>query len=252
MLTGLLVLLLLPANAMAALAVSGTRFVHEEGTQVLVVPLRNAGSTPLLVQGWLDDGNPQEGPDAVSVPFFLTPPLQRLEPGASTRVEVRRTGEALPPDRESLFWINLLEVPSSPAIASDLLRLSYRLRMKLLYRPAALPGAAGDAASSVRWEWLAGAAPRLRLHNPSVFHVSYPKVELWSGVRVTMLGQVTVPPMSVTELPLPELDVRASMVRYEAVVDRGKRIEGTAVIVPVALDESGQKAVNPINHMGEP
>ena len=127
----------------------------------------------------MDDGAPGAAPAQASAPFSLTPPMFRLEGGKGQRLRLVYTGEPLPADRESLFWLNVLEVPPRPEASAEgnrnLLQLAVRSRMKLFYRPRNLPGDAATAGASLTWQLEPGQAKgsyRLLAHNASAFYVS--------------------------------------------------------------------------------
>ena len=69
----------------------------------ITLKLSNEGSGPVLVQSWIDDGDPNAAPDQVKVPFTLTPPLFRLDSKKGQTLRIIYTQEPLAKDRESLF-----------------------------------------------------------------------------------------------------------------------------------------------------
>lgn len=229
-----LLLCLAPAGALAALSIIGTRFVYPAELSELSVRLRNAGDSPILVQAWLDQGEVNADPARLRVPFILSPPLLRLDPERKTVLRLRYTGEPLPGDRESVFWINFLEVPPLAGDSASLLRLSYRTRMKLLFRPAGLPGTADEAIGQVTWAFgrqgMAGSAV-LEASNPTPYHVSLARMEVGRGGASVELDGQTIAPLGVTRFMLPGLKGAATdeaVVHYEAVRDSGELIVGNA------------------------
>ena len=66
--------------------------------------------------------------------------------------------DPLPTDRESVFWLNILDVPPMPvtknADDANYMQLAIRSRMKLFYRPSGLPGSPFTAADKVTWTLL--------------------------------------------------------------------------------------------------
>lgn len=129
-------------NAMAEVVINGTRIVFNAKDKESVVQLKNNGKNPYLLQVWIDDGDPKSKPGEVKVPFIITPPVIRIDPGKGQAVRIISTNPALPQDRETLFWFNMLEVPPKPTemikSGSNLLQLAFRTRIKLFYRPANL------------------------------------------------------------------------------------------------------------------
>jgi len=141
--------------AQADLSIVGTRFIYPAGKPAISIRVGNSGRAPILLQAWLDKGDAEVDPSALVVPFVLSPPISRLEPRQNAALVLRYSGEPLPGDRESVFWINFLEVPPLAAAKDDLLRLASRMRMKLLYRPQGLSGKADEAVRQLRWSLVA-------------------------------------------------------------------------------------------------
>ncbi|KVD53718.1 molecular chaperone [Burkholderia ubonensis] len=172
----LLVLTLSCAGVHASVLVSGTRVVFPGSDQEVTVRLTNDGTLPSLVQTWLDNGNQTEAPDRIDVPFVITPSVFRLEPGKGQTLRILYTGESLPTDRESLFWLNVLDVPPKPGAEDDRnrIQLAIRTRIKLMYRPANLPGSTEDAPGRVTWKIGSNKAhaPVLRATNPTPYVVN--------------------------------------------------------------------------------
>jgi P pilus assembly chaperone PapD len=119
------------------------------------VRLLNRGDRPALVQVWLDKGDSQSTPDTVSVPFALSPTLARIDPERGQVLRLAYTGEPLPQDKESVFWLNVLEVPPKALGAetnnANLLQFALRTRIKVFYRPKGLKDNSFDAARALQW-----------------------------------------------------------------------------------------------------
>ncbi|QGN37300.1 molecular chaperone [Klebsiella oxytoca] len=138
----LIVSFFMSVEALADVAINGTRIVFNEKDKESIVQLKNNGKNPYLLQLWIDDGNPKSRPGEVKVPFMITPPVVRIDPDKGQAVRVMFTGENLPNDRETLFWFNMLEIPPKPTkmieAGSNIMQLAFRTRIKLFYRPANL------------------------------------------------------------------------------------------------------------------
>lgn len=72
--------------AFADIVLSGTRIIYKAAQKDTTIRLENKGSTPALVQSWLDDGDPNADPSTINVPFNATPPVSRIEPGRGQTV----------------------------------------------------------------------------------------------------------------------------------------------------------------------
>ncbi|EKK8734914.1 fimbria/pilus periplasmic chaperone, partial [Salmonella enterica] len=95
-----IILELLSFSARASIVIMGTRVVYPEQKKSINVQLHNGENSPSLVQVWLDTGDASASPDSVRVPFVITPPVSRVEPGTGQTLRIMYTGEPLPRDRE--------------------------------------------------------------------------------------------------------------------------------------------------------
>ncbi|MGO2767205.1 fimbrial biogenesis chaperone [Pseudomonas taetrolens] len=169
--------------AQAGIVISGSRQVYPAQEREITVQLSNEDKKlPRLVQVWLDAGNEKLTPEQSDVPFTITPPVFRIEGGKSQALRLSYTQEPLPTDKESVFWLNVLEVPPVVASSEDQLRFSFRIRSKVFFRPQGLAGTPQDAGSQLRWSLHKTAkGSELEVHNPSVYHVSFQEVALALG-----------------------------------------------------------------------
>lgn len=97
-----------------SVVIMGTRVVYPAAQKSINIRLNNENSSPALVQSWLDTGDATVTPDSVRVPFIITPPIFRMDPKSGQTIRVVYTGESLPTDRESLFYLNVLDIPAKP------------------------------------------------------------------------------------------------------------------------------------------
>ena len=227
---GLLLCAALFVNRVEATVVIGTtRVVYPAQKSEVTVKLENKGATPSLVQVWLDAGDERSTPETAKVPFVITPPFFRLEPGKSGAVRMVYTKEPLSADKESLFWLNVLEVP--PKSASDgrnMLEFAFRTRIKLFFRPAGLPGNSASASQKLTWKLIDGEAGKglvLQVTNPTPYYVNFAHVGLKIGERsITERGGGMVAPGGTTVFPIKELASRpASEVKaqFDVISDFG-------------------------------
>ncbi|MCE4056853.1 fimbrial biogenesis chaperone [Pseudomonas sp. Au-Pse12] len=225
------------AGAEAGLLASATRIVYPVGGREQVLEVSNTGATPVLVQSWVDDGQANAAPEDSPSPFVVLPAVFRLEPGARQSLKVLFNARPLPQDRESLFWLNLLEIPPTPtgAALEDRLILTVQTQMKILLRPTAL-GETQEQAAGRQVFTLTREAGRLRLHwhNPSPYHITLDHLRLSApGTLLTVPGDLLAPYAKVT------LDIqptsgpglapgREARLSYQSIGDQG---------TPLALDQ---------------
>lgn len=167
----------LTVPAQAAIVIDNTRVVYPGNEKSVSVNLTNKGAKPVLVQSWIDDGDLDALPEDMNVPFILTPPINRVEPDKSQVLRVAYTGNALPKDRETIFWLNVLEVPAKGENLENknILQMAFRTRIKLFYRPEQLAQTAKHPANKLTWN---KSATGLVIENPSPFYISLTGIEL--------------------------------------------------------------------------
>ena len=139
-----------PATVQAAVVIAGTRVVYPASEREVTINLTNKGATPLLVQSWLDEGDTKAKPENISVPFTLSPPMFRMNPAKGQTLRLLATPDAvekLPKDKESVFWLNVMEIPPKPqgeAANENMMQLAFKTRIKVFYRPKGLKGTADE------------------------------------------------------------------------------------------------------------
>lgn len=199
------------AHSQASVVIGGTRMVYPADDREITVKLTNEGSRPALVQVWMDEGDEKSTPDTADVPFTISPPIFRMDADKGQAVRIVYTRQPLPADRESLFWINVLEVPPKAENGDDrnLLQFAFRTRIKLFFRPNGLSGDAATAPSRLSWKLIAGEGGKghaLQVSNPTAFHVSFAQVGLKQGGQsVGGQGGGMVAPSGTAVFPLKDV-----------------------------------------------
>ncbi|HIF6628448.1 TPA: fimbria/pilus periplasmic chaperone [Serratia marcescens] len=126
----------------AAVALDRTRAVFNGDGKSISLNISNDNKQlPYLAQAWLEDAKQQKVTQGALV---VTPPVQRLEPGAKSMLRVSATPAAaqLPQDRETLFYFNLREIPPR-SDKPNVLQIALQTKIKLFYRPKAIVAAPG-------------------------------------------------------------------------------------------------------------
>ncbi|SIT41087.1 periplasmic pilin chaperone [Paraburkholderia piptadeniae] len=222
-------------GAHASVVVGATRVIFNSQDSEATVKMSNEGKLPALVQSWVDTGNAKETPSSIEVPFTIMPPAARIDPAKAQTLRILYTGEPLPQDKESVFWLNVLEVPPKPTgeLADvNKLQLAFRTRIKLFYRPAGLKGAAADAPAQLSWRITQSAkTPAIEARNPTPYYVSFASLEVSAGGKTLKNDDGgMVPPGASAVFPLVGEGIPAggAKVHYRAISDWGGPIDGEA------------------------
>ncbi|WP_434111593.1 fimbria/pilus periplasmic chaperone [Paraburkholderia caffeinilytica] len=229
---------LLAGAAQASVTVGGTRVVYPLDQREVTVKLDNDSRNPSLVQVWMDDGNADSKPGESKVPFVITPPIFRMDPQKAQTLRVMYTGEALPQDRESVYWLNVLDIPPKAASTADsnTLQFAFRTRIKVFVRPPKLPGRPEEAPRQLDWKVVPapnGKGQVLAVTNPTAYHVSFSAIDVAAGGRTYKNDSGgMVAPRGTGIIPVPQMTgVQAgAKVHYTAINDFGGAIEGDATL----------------------
>ena len=222
-------------SAEAAIVITGTRVVYPEQNREVNVRLANVETAPVLVQAWVDDGRADANPDEIKVPFVLMPPVFRVEPKKGQTLRIMYTGTDLPADRESVFWLNVQEIPPKPTNAEEtnLLQLAFRTRIKLFFRPAALQD--GPSGQLLKWQVVHDDKGQsvLSVDNPSPYYVSFGRVVLKAADTEIQFDPAMVPPFDHVSFTQPQGAHRTfarGTVSYKLLNDYGAEVAGTATV----------------------
>ncbi|WP_237860814.1 fimbrial biogenesis chaperone [Pseudomonas sp. PGPR81] len=242
-------LVLLPFWAQAGIALSQSRLIYQHGEIEHSLLIANSNPYPILVQLWVDDGqgNLERQLPASGVPFLSTTPIFNLQAEERRMVRILYNQMPMPQDRESMYWLNLYEVPLSSHGEQPPLDTDYRLsiamntQIKLFYRPAALQSDPQThlkalrctlKRSSLRWQVVCD--------NPTPYYFSITEVAVQAdGKSYPALPQadMTIAPVALKRYPLPQLpdSVIGSGVtlRFVSINDQGQRFRHARVL-PIA------------------
>lgn len=203
----LLLLSGVPLWTQASVVMTGTRIIYPEGTREKVLQLSNKDNYPNLIQLWMDDGNNQSSPSKNDVPFALTPQIFRMEAKSGQVVRLSNIEHNLPKDRESVFYLNFLQIPAlkkADTQAENKLVLIVNNRLKVFYRPAALKENVDTLGEKLRVSLEGTHGDRIKIHNPTAYYISLRDAKLVSdGKNISFATSEMFAPKSTTVLALP-------------------------------------------------
>lgn len=134
---------ILICQAHAGILPQNTRVIYEGGLASKSFIIANKNIYPILVQTWIDNG---EGmPDKSSAPFVVSPAVFKMDTNAIQVLKIIYNGNPIAPDKESVYWLNLYEIPGKTkeqmkSIDGNKHRidLAMNTQLKVFYRPKSL------------------------------------------------------------------------------------------------------------------
>ncbi|XGI78492.1 molecular chaperone [Enterobacter hormaechei] len=213
--------------ALSAIQISTTRVIFNAASSETSVQVRNQAKEAILIQSWIEPATAT----TATVPFAITPSLTRIGGNKQQLLRIFYQGEGLPQDKESVFWLNIQEIPQASE-ESNSLQVAFRQRLKLFYRPTSLKTSPEDALKSLSWrlQKSAGKTALLAVNN-TPFYVSLLTVKLRNGNKEYSPTAEMLSPFSQTALPLNNADrAEKGRVEWSAVNDYGAVIKHSAEV----------------------
>jgi len=214
-------------NANAVVNAEKTRVVFNSGSQSESLSLVNSEKQPVVVQVWTDKGDPTVTPDKVQTPIVIDPPVFKMKPGEirNLRLILLSSGN-LPQDRESVFWLNIFQIPPNTAsqqAGARRLVLPLKIRMKVFVRPEGIGELKEADVNKMKFEVVGiGAEKKLIINNPTPWHISLAGLKLGKAE----FSPLMVEPYSKVALPIAAGVTLSESVAYEALNDLGTRWQG--------------------------
>ncbi|MEE3608878.1 fimbrial biogenesis chaperone [Avibacterium paragallinarum] len=221
----------------ASIIITGTRVIYPSNQRNVNVQLTNTGDYPSLVQSWIDAGNSRETPDEVRTPFVITPPITRIEKEKGQTLRITYTGEPLAKDRETVFYLNILDIPPKPIFAENEenrnhLQIAVRSRIKLFFRPSDLNMDAKAAYDKVEWQLVQNQGKKqLLARNPTPYFITFHQIEIGQNKkRVAVKNPAMIPPFSDYYFEL-NANSTANTVYWVVINDYGGKQKGESKLV---------------------
>lgn len=159
-------------NAFAGIQVDETRVIYNSSANSASLDIRNDQPETYMVQTWMDRGDASKTPK--DIPIQVVPPVLKLAGNKEAVLRFIYSGNGLPQDRESVFWINVQEIPPAPK-QENVLQIAVRTRIKLFFRPAGLNTTLEQQAKALQWHRQGN---RLVVDNKGPYHVTLGTITL--------------------------------------------------------------------------
>lgn len=192
--------LLIPLSALGTIQINTTRVIFDESENEQTVEVNNVGKKTALIQVWLsqDDSNEK----IKDTGFIITQPMFKVKPEKTKVVRILGTDEIknlYPKDRETMLWINFLDIPPENENGVNSLNIAVHTKMKFFYMPENINITRSEAADKLTWGIeKTGKDSYLIAKNHSPIYVSLGKLALKNN-RAIKLDSSTVAPFGETK-----------------------------------------------------
>lgn len=206
-----LVFSMLSGYAQAGITLDRTRVIITEKDASSSANLANTSpDVPFLAQSWIEDANGQK----ITSPLVVLPPLQRINGGQKGIARVTKTDgvSALPTDRESLFYLNVREIPPKSE-KPNVLQLAMQTRIKLFYRPTAVI----PKSRSAIWQDQVVFEKRgstMTAQNPTPYYVTILALSKGKNQKITDFPGIMVAPKSSLDFKVSDSSVSEFQMMY--------------------------------------
>ena len=158
-----IVLLTYGFAAHAAFSLNSTRYIYDSQQQNISFQVTNESNAVYRGQVWI--GNGDHNPN--NVYFIAAPAFFQLPAGQTQIVRLINVNHTLPQDKESLFFLNVQEIPLAIKGQGNAMQIAMDTNVKLIYRPQMLQAGRADAEQKMQLIDVAGKAA---LKNPTPYY----------------------------------------------------------------------------------
>ncbi|MBS0041126.1 molecular chaperone [Shewanella sp. M16] len=186
-------------TANASVVMTNTRVIYPSDAQERTIQLTNNDAFPNVVQVWTDINNPESTPESADGPFLALPSIFRIEPKRGQMVRLVYTGTELPKDRESVFYLNFLQIPplSKSNAGQNQMLVMLKNRVKIFYRPIEIESNSIDVSKKINFDIeYDEIGINLVIENNSAFFASFVNAKIISGKQELLAKIDMVEPKS--------------------------------------------------------
>lgn len=193
------------------IALGATRVIYPANAKQVSLAVTNTDDkNRFLIQSWIENAKGEK-----TEAFILTPPLFVSNPKSENTLRIIYSGEGLPNDRETLFWLNSKSIPSinkEEVKDKNILQIAVLARIKMFVRPEGLLVQSAEAPNMLSFQ---RQGKTLTITNPSPYYITLINLKLGTGSLPTTM----VEPKSSVNVTLPSAS--GGTVSYQTINDYG-------------------------------
>lgn len=197
----LLLIILFSSTTFANVIITGTRVIYPADADSIAVQLTNNSKTSSLVQSWIDNGDENSTPENSEAPFYLSPPIVKIEGLQGQQLKIKKISGKLPENVESVFFLNVLDIPKTPdsAKGKNTIQLATRSRIKIFYRPIGLTESPDEMINNASYRLNNN---NILVKNGSQYHLTIAAITPTDDKKNSLVDSAMIPPMSEKEFPI--------------------------------------------------
>jgi P pilus assembly chaperone PapD len=228
----ILMLFTYSVNATAGIITQSSRVIYDEGLKEYGLKVANTNAYSVLFQPWIDYGDGD--PNSNLGPFVIVPPFMKLGPKETSTLRMLFDGSEVAKDRESLYWLNLYEIPliKKDEKETQYLNMAMNTQLKIFYRPKSLPKMNTNQVLKQQKLTLVNdkGASYVTVSNPTPYHVSLLNIKVLNSSSTPLTDMVQT--MDMTVLPFSEKKMQLTKALSS--------IDPTFKLSLQAIDDNGQ------------
>ncbi|ECG0109335.1 fimbria/pilus periplasmic chaperone [Salmonella enterica] len=219
---------------MSSVKLGATRVIYPLNAKGVTLSVTNPQDFPVLVKSVVKDELQRK-----DAPFYVTPPLFRLDGGQKNALNITRTGGDYPSDRESINWICVQGIPPKADSAwaeegekgagsgkvSMNVQVIISSCIKLFVRPESVNGNPADMADKITWKM---EGKNIVASNPTPFYMNVDDIS-FNGKKADM-SRSYIPPFSSERIQVPSGGAAKGTLKWTVIGDYGEKREKTTQI----------------------
>ncbi|HIF9480321.1 TPA: fimbrial chaperone [Photobacterium damselae] len=156
----------------AAFILNGTRYVYNEGDNNISMQISNESNKTYGGQVWIDNiSMPKNYIGFVAIPSFF-----KVEGNKNQIIRVMKIGDNLPKNKESIFWLNVQEIPPIDKNSEqNAIVLAVNTKVKLIYRPKSLAKERLNAERNIK---IKNNNNKLIIENPTPYYFAISEIKI--------------------------------------------------------------------------
>lgn len=191
--------LFMPIFAFSSIQMDTTRVIFNEKENEQTLKVSNKGNKQALVQIWLSENGDKDNSKVKDTGFIITQPVFKLKAGKDKIVRIignESISEMYPSDRESLLWLNFLDIP--PQVENkNAISIAIHTKMKFFYIPADIDITREGATNQLTWFIEKGnGGTYIIAKNASPLYINIGSIEFPGKNIIVEMDDTAIPPFN--------------------------------------------------------